>query len=240
MAWETEQILVLVKAAPNWSTKYKEYEICTAGISEDGGWRRLYPFPEDVMLKKDIRVWDLIEVETTRPTDDPRAESRKIRAESIKKVGRVENRKERRAILEKTTEPSLDIPMNDKRTMTLVKPSIEAFNIRKKPTDSVQLTLNGKPFKRNPYGDVGLIYKWRCPRRCQFCRERSHRMQCFDWGTNVLYRRYKDEKEARAKVKRMCYYRMKYDFDTWFALGTHSQRPWKRWMVVGLLWMKKA
>jgi len=32
---------------------------------------------------------------------------------------------------------------------------------------------------------------------------------------------------------------MKYDYDSWFALGTHSRRPWSKWMVVGLLWMKK-
>lgn len=32
---------------------------------------------------------------------------------------------------------------------------------------------------------------------------------------------------------------MKYDNDTWFVLGTTRQRPWRRWMVVGLLWMKK-
>jgi hypothetical protein len=37
----------------------------------------------------------------------------------------------------------------------------------------------------------------------------------------------------------MCYYRMKYDYDTWFAWGTHRKRPWKRWMIVGLLWIKK-
>ena len=153
----------------------------------------------------------------------------------------MEDRKERRAILEKTSELSLDIPMNEKRTMTLLKPRIEAFNIKKKPADkSVQITLNGKPFKRNSYGDVELIYNWRCHKCCQFCTERPHRMQCFDWGTNVLYRRYKDEKEARVKVKQKCFYQMKYAYDAWFALGTHSQRPWKRWMIVGLLWMKKA
>jgi len=32
---------------------------------------------------------------------------------------------------------------------------------------------------------------------------------------------------------------MKYDNDTWFVLGTTRRRPWKKWMIVGLLWMKK-
>lgn len=240
MSWEKESILILVKAAPNWSTKYKQYEVCTAGISQDSGWRRLYPFPEEVMLKKGIRVWDLIEVETTVPSDDPRSESRKIRAESIKKIDYIDDREERRNFLSKIVECTLDIALKEKRSMVIVKPRIEAFHIKKRPkSEIVQLTLNGKAFRRNPYGDVGLYYSWRCPKPCEFCRKTPHHMECFDWGANVLYKRYRDEKEARVKTKHMCYYRMKYDFDTWFALGTHRQRPWRRWMIVGLLWMKK-
>ena len=239
MSWEKEQVLILVKATPNWSIKYKEYEICTAGITENKEWRRLYPFPESWMLRKDVHVWDRIEIETTKPKGDPRPESRIIKVESIKKIDHIKERKERRSILEQITEQSLDIPINEKRTMTLVKPRIDAFNIRKKTAEIVQITLNGKPFKRSPYGDFNLYYKWRCPRRCQVCKERPHTMECFDWGANVLYKRYKDEEQAKKKVKQMCYYRMKYDYDTWFALGTHSRRPWKVWMIVGLLWMKR-
>lgn len=235
-----EQILILVKAAPNWSTKYKEYEICTAGITEDQEWRRLYPFPEDVMLKKDIRLWDVIEVDTASTTADPRPESRKINASSIKKIDRIEDREKRRNILNTITEASLEIPLNEKRTMTVIKPQIERFTIRKKIPEIIQIRLNGKPFKRSPYGDFGLYYFWRCLSSCRYCKDRRHRMQCFDWGANVLYKKYTNEDEAKRKTKQMCYYRMKYDYDTWFALGTHRKRPWKRWMIVGLLWMKKA
>jgi len=240
LSWEKESVLVLVKAAPNWSMKYSTYEICTAGICRDHSWRRLYPFPEDVMVEKDIRIWDMIEVETQPTTDDPRSESRKIRAESVRKISRIENRKERREYLKKISEPSLEIPYKEKRTMALIQPRIEDFKIKKERGDAVvQVTLNGKVFKRNPYGDVGLYYKWRCPKPCLYCRDRPHKMRCFDWGTNILYSKYEDEKEAKAKTTKMCLYGMKYDYDSWFALGTHSRRPWSKWMVVGLLWMKK-
>ena len=225
MSWRKETVLILVKAAPNWSKKYKEYEICTAGISQDNGWRRLYPFPEDVMIQKDIKVWDIIEVETKDPTDDPRPESRKINGKSIKRINRIEDRDERRKFLSSITELSLDIPIEEKRSFTLIKPRIEAFKIKKKPEEPIQITLNGKIFNQSPYGDVRLIYRWRCPRPCQVCKTHSHITECFDWGANVLYKRYEDEKEARNKTKEMCYYKMVYDFDTWFALGTHRMRP---------------
>jgi len=239
VAWEKESIIILVKAAPNWSKKYKKYQICTAGISQDDGWRRLYPFPEKNMIKKNIHVWDIIEVEASKPSDDRRPESRKIKPESIVKRGHLESRRERRDFLDRITEQSLEIPLNERRTMTLIRPSIDAFRIVKRPPEPKQFTLEGKTFKLRPYGDVGLYYRWSCPKSCRYCQERPHVMECFDWGANILYKRYPNEEEAKVKVRHKCYYEMKYENDTWFALGTHSLRPWKRWMIVGLLWMKK-
>ncbi|MHA1834624.1 MAG: hypothetical protein ACTSV7_11635 [Candidatus Baldrarchaeia archaeon] len=240
MSWEKESIIVLVKAAPNWSRKYKEYQICTAGISQDGGWRRLYPFPEDIILRKNIRVWDIIEIEVEKVTDDPRPESRKIKADTVRIIDRIEERKERRNFLTKISDSSLNVPIKEKRTLAVIKPQIEDFKIKKEVPEHVQLTLNGKIFKRNPYGDVGLYYKWSCSKPCQYCKGKYHVMRCFDWGANVLYRKYNDAKEAEIKTKQMCFYKMKYDYDTWFALGTHSRRPFTKWMIIGLLWMKKA
>ena len=228
-----------MKAAPNWSTKYKTYEICTAGISETEGWRRLYPFPEINMVTKGVRIWDIIQVETKKPKDDPRQESRKIKNGSIQIVGHIESRKERRKIIRRIGEPSLDIPMSEKRSLTLIQPRIEGFKIKKTEPEPIQFTLEGKRFRKHPYGDVGLYYRWSCPEACVYCKEKSHNTRCFDWGANYLYRKYKDDKEARIKVRNKLHYEMKYDNDTWFVLGTTRRRPWKRWMVVGLLWMKK-
>ena len=239
MSWVKESILILVKAAPNWSTKYKTYEVCTAGISEAEGWRRLYPFHEMNMVKKEIRLWDIIQVETTKPTDDPRQESRKIKSGSIKVVGHVESRKEKREIIGKIAEPSLDIPMSEKRSLALIKPQIESFKIRKEEPEPIQLTLEGKSFRKHPYGDVGLYYRWSCPKPCRYCKDKPHNTRCFDWGANYLYKKYQGGKEAKSKVTNKLLYEMKYDNDTWFALGTTRKRPWKRWMIIGLLWMKK-
>ena len=65
-------------------------------------------------------------------------------------------------------------------------------------------------------------------------------MECFDWGANILWKRYPDKEVAKQKVTEMCYNNMKEKYDSWFALGTHSQWPFSKWMIVSLLWMKKA
>lgn len=243
MSWEKESILVLVKATPNWSTKYRRYVICTAGMSEDGGWRRLFPMSWNAIRKNNIKVWDLIQVETASPTGDPRPESRKIRNESVKNMGcLIRDREERRNYLCKITDAFLEDPMKQKRTMALIKPLILGFDIEKREEAIDQATLYGGIFKKRPYADVGLYYRFKCSETgCDVCQQvgKFHRMECFDWGANVLYRRYDDEKEAMEKTRDMCFTRMKFDFDTWFALGTHSRYPFLSWMVVGLLWMKK-
>jgi len=243
LSWEKESILILVKAAPNWSNKYKKYEICTAGISQTNGWRRLYPFPETLMLEEEIHLWDIIEVETTKPTDDPRPESRKIRSASVKVIDRIKSRKEKRKVIQSLAEPSLGLAMKEKRSLTLIEPSIDDFKIMRSEREPLQFTLNGKPFRKHPYGDIRLYYYWSCPKSCRYCKHNSHTSRCFDWGANLLYRnllrKSKNEKETRVKVRNKLHYEMKYDNDTWFVLGTTRQRPWKRWMVVGLLWMKR-
>jgi hypothetical protein len=232
-----------VKAAPNWSTKYKKYEICTAGVtSEEQAWRRLYPFSEKVMLEKDVRVWDVIEVETMKATDDPRFESRKINAKSIKIVDRIESHKDRREVIDRILEGSLETALEQKRSLALIEPFIDAFKITKGKREPLQVTMNGTPFRKNPYGDIRLVYIWRCRDRCRYCLGKSHTSRCFDWGANWLYRKMMktyDKKNAMTTVRNKLHYEMKYDNNTWFVMGTHRRRPWKRWMIVGLLWIKK-
>ena len=38
----TEKVLILVKTYPSFSKRYFEL-VCTAGINEQGEWRRIYP-----------------------------------------------------------------------------------------------------------------------------------------------------------------------------------------------------
>lgn len=201
------------------------------------------PMSWKAIRTNNISVWDVIQVETTSPTGDPRPESRRIRNESIQNMGcAIKDREERRNYLRKLTDASLEEPMKAKRTMALIKPIILGFDIEKREEVIDQATLYGGVFRKRPYADVGLYYRFKCSDSgCRVCREvgKFHRMECFDWGAHVLYRRYDDKKKARGKTRDMCFTRMKFDFDTWFALGTHSRYPFLRWMVVGLLWMKK-
>jgi hypothetical protein len=240
MSWQKESILVLVEAAPNWSDKYGSYLVCTGGITESYQWRRLYPMPLDSIARR-IHRWDIIEVATTEPERDPRSESRKIDPNSIVISGSYSrDREDRRALLNRLSERSLDSAIMERRSIILIRPGIVDFSVVEREDKPLQLTLNGEVFKEQPYRDASLYYQWKCPAPCSVCSKHPHNMECFDWGAGVLWNRYKaDRKVAEEKVTEMCYYNMKERFDAWFALGTHSRRPFSKWMVVGLLWMKK-
>jgi len=159
MIWQKESVLILVKATPNWSSSLGQYTICTAGINGDGEWRRLYPMTWRTIKNNDIKLWDLIEVETTEPDKDQRPESRKIRDISVKNLGcAIKDREKRRKYLKRVTEAHLPDAAKEKKTLAIIKPILFGFSIEKSEEKINQATLYGGVFKTRPYGDIGLLY----------------------------------------------------------------------------------
>ncbi|MCX5840109.1 MAG: hypothetical protein NTY16_01355 [Deltaproteobacteria bacterium] len=86
MTWEKKKILVTVKTYPEKSRKHKTV-VCTAGITDEGDWIRLYPIKVDTYTgRSKIRKYDWIEVECKKATDErlKRKESYKVREGSIR------------------------------------------------------------------------------------------------------------------------------------------------------------
>ncbi len=240
MGWIEEKITVLVKACPTWSQKLGKYTICTGGINDKDEWRRLYPMPQPVVMEKGISLWNVIKVEVSEETGDPRTETRLIKPESIVDLGaELKTREQKRAFLAKHTDPSLAIPKSQGRTCSIIKPVLIDFEVIKRKPLFSQATLYGGIFKKNPYEDIGLYYTFQCQEPCKVCERKPHRMECFDWGANWLFRKYDNEAVAAEKVKEMGFVRMKTINDMWFVMGTHRRYPFLNWLLVGVLWMKR-
>lgn len=78
---ERERVLVLVKTYPTVSAKYVE-TVCTAGITETGEWRRLYPIPfRGMEAVEQYKKYQWITCSTYKAKSDPRLESRHIEGE---------------------------------------------------------------------------------------------------------------------------------------------------------------
>lgn len=69
------KVLITVKAYPAISRKYNE-TVCTAGITEEGKWIRIYPIPfRQLDYENQFRKYEWIELDLERNTSDFRPES---------------------------------------------------------------------------------------------------------------------------------------------------------------------
>ena len=84
-----ERILVTVRTYPNLSSKYLE-TVCTAGINDQGEWRRLYPVPLRYLDdERQYKTYDVIKVRLGS-NPDGRPESRRPDTTSLEKVGELD------------------------------------------------------------------------------------------------------------------------------------------------------
>lgn len=98
----TKKILITVKTYPTLSKTYGEL-VCTAGIDEDGHWRRIYPIPfRKLYNDSKYEKYRWIEADIYKNTSDPRMESYKIDYRNIKLLDSVStenNWKERKDLV---------------------------------------------------------------------------------------------------------------------------------------------
>ncbi len=86
-----QKILILVKTYPTPSKKYDEL-VCTAGITENGQWVRIYPIElRKLPYDKQYSRYDWVEVLLERRTEDFRAESYRPKSE-INKIGHIDTK----------------------------------------------------------------------------------------------------------------------------------------------------
>ena len=254
MSWEKKKVTIVTKAYPEPSKKHGDVA-CTAGITDDGEWIRLYPIDMRHFLGKDkIAKFDIIEAECKKDSDKlGRRESYKIRPDSIRILDRgltkpKVNWKKRNEIVLPMLAYSIkelkDSYEQNKTSLGLIQPT-EVIDFIK--TD--KLDLNEKDswaFTVNLEGDVipnvtkiPHIFKYRF--KCKECDTNDHKMQCEDWELFESYRswgkRYKDTQLLWEKLKDKFYVWMQEKRDLHFIMGMHSQYP--TWFIIGIYYPPK-
>src|ERR1035441_1128218 len=88
MACRRAKILILCKTYPSPSANYVETS-CVAAMEEDGRLLRLYPVPFRLLDdESQFKKWQWIEADIEKAKDDHRPESHRIRADTIRCVGK--------------------------------------------------------------------------------------------------------------------------------------------------------
>jgi hypothetical protein len=242
---------------PRPSQKYVEV-VCTAGVTEEGQWVRLYPIdyrylPPNQQFGK--YQWISAALSPSGTTNDMRKESRKPDINSIRtlgqRVGTEHGWRDRRKILEKTPIYTLNelkrLHETDQISLGRVRPS-RILDLRIQPDEEEwddkaldrwrQIPLFGEPPKKLRKIPYKFVYVFECEDS-----NKPHRASLTDWEMGALWLReaerlnddYKAAVSVRDKfLKEIC----GSEKDTQFFMGTHYL--YNTWMVLGVFWPPKV
>ena len=250
------KVFITVMTYPHPSQSYLEL-ICTAGVTEDGEWVRLYPIdyryrPFDQQFRK--YQWIEAELAEQGTKNDQRKESRKPSLDSIRLLGEPldtkNNWEARRQIIDKLPMHTLNefksLYDQDKTSLGVVRPTrvldleIEKSDPDWKPAQQKvlsQLRLFGPQPKRLAKIPFKFNYVFECKDS-----SKPHNAMITDWELGVLYlkevRRLGSEQRAVESVKNKFFNELCHPSkDTRFFMGTVL--PYNTWIVIGVFWPPK-
>ncbi|MEI9478349.1 MAG: hypothetical protein WCO26_17475 [Deltaproteobacteria bacterium] len=251
--YEPTRVFILVKTYPHPSKKYQEV-VCTAGVTEENQWVRLYPIDYRVLPPEqrfEKYQWIEVKLSSSGAANDKRKESRRPDVNSIRVFGDTvpsdHGWEQRRQIVDKLPVHTLNeleqLYEPYGVSLGVVRPS-EVKDLKIEETDEEwdakyleqlkQLHLFGeqrKHLRKIPYN---FTYQFKCDDDSKW-----HQARLLDWEMGVLWlkevNRLKDEKKAAESVKRkfldeICSPQK----DTLFFMGTRL--PFNSWMVLGVFW----
>ncbi len=251
------KVLITVLTYPHPSPKYKEL-VCTAGITEDREWVRLYPIdlryrPREQRFRK--YQWIDVKLDPKGQSNDNRKESRKPDSSSIELVGdRLETRddwRERRRIIDPMphhTLHQLEKKYEENRTsLGIVRPKkihdIEVEEAEREWKPEWKATLaQFDLFEGRPKELIKLPYKWSYVFECEDS-QKPHKRMIEDWELGVLFLKERDRlgsEKAAAESVRSKFLNELCDTskDTRFFMGTRF--PYNTWLVLGVFWPPKV
>lgn len=252
--YEKKRALIVVRTYPTPAKQGVEVS-CTAAITDDGRWLRLFPVPYRLLDgSKRFHKYQWIEVEVVKASD-PRPESHKIRPQTIQILGGVLSTdrawKERKDVLEPFQGHCLCClkEQRDKYgspTLGFIKPKeITRLVFRKEssewsPAQAAALS-QGNLFEKAPAEELekipfSFLYEFKCDHPS--CN--GHKLSCTDWEMGASFRKWRTEHGANweAVFRRKYEKEMIEDKDLRFFVGTVNAHP-REWIIVGLFYPPK-
>jgi hypothetical protein len=248
--WKTQNVLITVRTYPVPSHKGIEVS-CTAGITDEGKWIRLFPVPYRFLdADKRFQKYQWIKVSTIKAQNDRRPESFKLNVDSIEigeSVSASNGWRDRRGFIGPLIQESLcQIQMARNSagypTLGIFRPKIKRLLIEATDVEWTPQQLSDLKqrllFNENPSQTLEKIpFNFRYEFSCSHMGCPGHSLSCMDWEMGQSYRswkrKYGDDWEAA--------FRNRYEqemiskYDTHFYVGTIHQYP-NAWIIVGLFY----
>jgi hypothetical protein len=251
---ETKKALIVVRTYPIPAPSGVEVS-CTAAITDDGKWLRLYPIPSLRMdYDKRFRKYQWIEVETIKASDarpesyTPTISSIKILTEPLSSKNEWNDRKQIVYPMRAQSLCSLqrERSANKHPTLGFFRPkSIEKLRITDAEPTWTPAQLNALRqtsfFQDQPQTELEKIpYDFHYIFRCDDDECKGHALHCTDWEIGQAWRRWSKAYKANWEAP----FRQRFETemiernDTHFFVGTIHHRP-HVWIIIGLFYPPK-
>lgn len=248
------KVLVTVKTYPLPSRKTIEAS-CTAGITEDGNWIRLFPLPFRYLgYAKQFKKYQWIKADVTKASD-PRPESYKVDLDSIQPLGKplptYNNWQIRKEMVLPLEAPSLCHLQRTREdtgaTLGFFKPRcINELIIESEEhpywTEQELATLSQQSMfdKKSVKLLEKIPFKFKYRFFCNDAKCNGHILSITDWEIEESYRKWQNRYGKHWER----YFRQKfedeviYSFDSYFYVGTIRAHP-DVWIIIGLFYPHK-
>lgn len=255
--WSAKRVLIVVKTYPNPAHRGVEVS-CTAGVTKDGEWLRLFPVPFRFLEQdRQFTRYQWIDVQVRRARNDPRPESHNLNDSSIQIVSyppAVKGGGAREQLLAQLRRPSL-CHIDEEReryghpTLGFFRPA-RIKRLRIEPAETPNWTAGELAILNQARLDLGgsepkgilekIPFQFRYEFECAHPSCNGHALMCTDWEMGQSYRAWRRRYGADWEGK----FRERYERemiernDTSFYVGTVHQHP-NRWIIIGLFYPPK-
>ena len=253
--WIRRRVLIVVKTYPTPARRGGEVS-CTAALTEEGEWLRLFPIPYRFLTdNQKFQKYQWVEVNMQR-SDDPRPESYRVDVDSLKimeaPIPSSDKWRQRKELLGPLKAHCLCCLQKQQQadgapTLGFIKPQeITGFVIEKDDepnwTERELAILNQASMFDNAPAHVleKVPYHFYYRFRCDHDDCNGHRLSCTDWELEESYRKWRRMygPNWEAKFRETYETRMILKADTHFYVGTVRQHP-NSWIIVGLFYPPK-
>jgi hypothetical protein len=249
--YQKKKALIVVRTYPTPSRKGVEVS-CTAAITEQGEWLRLFPVPYR-LLENDqrFRKYQWVEVDVERALKDPRPESHKLAHEGIRilsePLSTSKSWQARRAIVDPLEAHCLCCVQKKRDqdgypTLALVKPAfIQGLIIEDEDSPewspAQQAALRqGHLFQQGPAQELEKIpFKFSYRFKCEEPDCNGHKLMCTDWEMGEAWRKWSRAYGPlwESKFRERFEIELTTATDLKFFVGTVHAHP-DAWIIVGL------
>lgn len=252
------KVLITVKTYPIPSKAYDEL-VCTAGVTEEGEFVRLYPINyRELPHGQKYEKYQWIEVEAEKHARDPRKESWRPEVKTMTlgaviptKRGDWSDRAQYVMVHKaRSMEELAELQEKDRTSLGILKPKvIEDLKISPDapewPPKFLEAMKQMRIFddrKKTKEPPRKVPFKFHYVFKCDDSRCKGHRQMIEDWEVGALYWNLIDggvqPEQAALKVKEKFLNQLcGPGKDTHFFVGTIAQHP-KSWVVIGVFWPK--